>query len=120
MLPSHSLVLSYDVVPFPSRQVDEVLPSSVDRNTQQWLATQLKALTLIGELRIKKPIGLDSELSTLSLEVVEKRELVRMPRMWQRPQRFTLLHVKLHLPQKPVRYRVAVVLPCDLQRIKPL
>lgn len=49
MLPSHSLVLSYYVVHFPSRQVDEVLPSSVDRSTQQWLATQLKALYTLSE-----------------------------------------------------------------------
>jgi len=43
------LVLSYYVVHFPSRQVDEVLPSSVDRSTQQWLATQLKALYALSE-----------------------------------------------------------------------
>ena len=49
VLPRHSLVLSYYVVHFPSRQVDEVLPSSVDRNTQQWLATQLKALYTLSE-----------------------------------------------------------------------
>jgi len=49
VLPRHSLVLSYYVVHFPSRQVDEVLPSSVDRSTQQWLATQLKALYTLSE-----------------------------------------------------------------------